>query len=291
MLKTRIGFMVVAAAIVLGACSQSGKGGKASSALGAAQTNGNASATTSAITVAKVPKGQALDASRQIVYTAHLQVQVREVEPATTRAETIVDGAGGYLFSQDANLQGLTDETLVFKVPPAQFSRVLDGLGALGTPLEKQIATNDVTSQVVDLEGRLQTATASAARLRALFTSATNVPDVVAIENDLATRESEVESLQGQLRLVKSQVQLATVTLTLTTKAPPARHHKTTLPGFTSALSGGWTAFVNTAKVIAAVVGATLPFLAFAAAVGAVVVAVRRRCRRPAGLDAQGSVV
>ena len=284
--------MIVAAAIVLGACSQGGKDGKASSALGAAPTNGSETGTTSVIAVAKVPKGQPLDASRQIVYTAHLQVQVREVEPATTRAETIVDGSGGYLFSQDANLQGLTDENLVFKVPPAQFSSVLDRLGALGRPLEKQIATNDVTSQVVDLQGRLQTATASAARLRALFTSATNVPDVVAIENDLATRESEVESLQGQLRLVKSQVQLATVTLALTTKAPPppAHHHKGT-PGFTSALSGGWTAFVNTAKVIAAVVGATLPFLAFAVAVGAVVVAVRRRRRRPAGLDAQGSVV
>ncbi len=286
MLTKRIGFMVVAAAIVLGACSQGGDK-KSGSAL-SGKASGSATGTTGVLAIAKVPKGQPLDASRQIVSTAHLQVRVGDVVAASSRAQAIVDGAGGYLFSQDANLQGHTDETLVFKVPPAQFSGVLDRLGSLGTPLEKQIGTDDVTNQVVDLEGRLHTATASAARLRALFTSATNVPDIVSIENDLATREAEVESLQGQLRLVKSQVQLATVTLALTTKAP---HHKTTTPTFTSALSGGWAAFANTAKVTAAVVGATLPFLTFAAAVAAVVVAVRRRRRRPARLDAQSSVV
>jgi hypothetical protein len=289
LLKTRIGIMLAAAAIVLGACSN-GTGNKSSSAAGG--TAGNATATTSASAIARVPKGQALDASiqasRQIVYTAHLQVRVNDVVRASTRSEVIVDDAGGYLFSQDANLQGHTDETLVFKVPPARFSQTLDQLSALGTPLDKQVATNDVTDQVVDLQGRLQTATASASRLRVLFQTATNVGDIVTIENDLATREAEVESLQGQLRLVKSQVQLATVTLALTTKAP---HHKPTTPGIASALSAGWTAFVASAEVTGAVVAASLPFLGFAVIVAGIVVVARRRRRRPAGLDAQGSVV
>jgi hypothetical protein len=287
MLKTRIGFMVVAAGIVLGACSH-GASDKGASASLATAPGGNSAASKSVIAGTKVPKGQALTASREIVYTGHLQVRVNDVVAASDRAVTIVGGTGGFLFSQDANLQGHTDETLVFKVPPTQFATALDRLAALGTPLEKQIGTIDVTDQVVDLEGRLRTATASAARLRALFAGAQNVPAIVAIENELATRESEVESLQGQLRLVKNQVQLATITLALTTKTPP---HKTTTPSFTRALSTGWTAFVDTAKVIVAVIGTTLPFLLLAAAVAAIVMAVRRRRRRPSGLDAQGSVV
>jgi hypothetical protein len=293
MLKSRIGFMVVAAGIVLGACSH-GVGEKGSSAARATQATapgGSSAGAKNVIAGAKVPEGQPLTASRQIVYTAALQVRVKDVVRASDRAEVIVDGTGGYLFSQDANLQGHTDETLVFKVPPAQFANDLDRLGALGIPLDKRVGTNDVTDQVVDLDGRLQTATASANRLRALFGSATNVRDIVAIENDLTTRESEVESLQGQLRLVKNQVQLATITLSLTTNAPAHKATHKSKPSFTRALAAGWSAFVDTVRVTLAVIGATLPFLGFAAVVAAIVMAVRRRRRRPTGLDVRGSVV
>jgi hypothetical protein len=172
----------------------------------------------------------------------------------------------------------------VFKVPPAAFQRVLDQLAALGTPLEKMVSTNDVTDQVVDLQGRLETAEASAQRLRALFTNAGNVHDVVTIENDLATREAEVESLQGQLRVVKNQVQLATVTLTLTTRATPHVPKAKPAPGFTRALSAGWKAFAASVRVALTVVGATLPFVVFAGLVAGIVVFIRRRRHRPATL-------
>jgi hypothetical protein len=222
-------------------------------------------------------KGQPLTAPQQIIYTADLSVRVAKIDPASNRAVSIVTDTGGYLFSQEANLSGRTDSTLVFKVPPKQFFPVLTRLAALGTPLEKRVSTTDVTDQVVDLEGRLATARASTVRLRGLLAGATNVPDIVAVENELTTRESQVETLQGQLRVVKNRVQLATITLALTTKAPPAKSKKTKIPGFTNALSGGWTAFANTGRVALAGVGATLPFLALAAFAAVIALAMRRR--------------
>jgi hypothetical protein len=269
----RAGFALLAgAAIALSACSTS-QNGKASSAVTGPAREQNA---TGVIAKTALPKGRPLTTPQQIVYTADLHLRVTNVGPASDRATAIVDGSGGYLFSQDANLTGRTDATLVFKVPPARFSRVLDRLAALGTPLAKSINASDVTDQVVDLEGRLKTATASAVRLRALLAAAQNVPDIVAVENELATRESEVESLQGQLRLVRNRVQLATVTLALTTKAPV---EKTTIPSFPKALSAGWNAFVNTGKVALAAVGAVLPFLAFTGLAAAIAVTVKRRRR------------
>jgi hypothetical protein len=125
---------------------------------------------------------------------------------------------------------------------------------------------------------RLDTATANATRLRNLIANAVNVRDVVAIERELATRETEVETVEGQLRLVSNRVQLATITLVLTTKAP---HKKADIPGFTEALSAGWTGFANTGKVSLAAVGAALPFAVFAGlAAGIVLTLGRRRGRR-----------
>ena len=272
--------LALGAAIALGACSN----GSNSKSSGRAATAATAFDQRASEAIAKTiaPKGQPLSLRRQVIYTAGLQVRVPQVGPATSRAVAIVDGAGGYLFSQEANLTGHTDATLVFKVPPAHFAAVLDHLASLGTLLAKNENANDVTAQVVDLQGRIKTAGTSVARLRNLLTSAQNVPDIVTIENELTTRESQLESLQGQLQVMTSQVQLATVTVALTTTAPK---HRANIPGFSSAASGGWTAFTNTAKFAAAVVGAVLPFAVFAFIAGGVVVFVRRR-RRSARLVA-----
>jgi hypothetical protein len=276
--SSRLGFvLLVVAVIALSACSNS-QNSKASGAASSQTAPARNAATAGAN--ANLPKGQPLTTPRQIVYTADLNVRVTDVGPASTRAVSIVESTGGYVFSQDANLTDRAETTLVFKVPPDQFSRVLDRLADLGTPLEKNLSASDVTDQVVDLEGRLKTATASATRLRALLSGAGNVPDIVAIEHELATRESEVESLQGQLRLVQSRVQLATVTLVLTTKAP----HEAGIPGFSKALSNGWKAFANTGRVTLAVIGAALPFAALAGFIAMIAVIARRR-RRPASLQ------
>jgi hypothetical protein len=272
--------ILVGAVVVLSACSQNGD--KSSAMAGSAATTSPARDQAGGATAKSASvKGQPLTAPQQIIYTADLNVRVAKIDPASNHAVSIVTDTGGYLFSQEANLSGRTDSTLVFKVPPKQFFPVLTALADLGTALEKRVSTTDVTDQVVDLQGRLATATASAARLRALLAGATNVPDIVAVEGELTTRESEVETLQGQLRVVKNRVQLATITLVLTTKAPPAKGKKTKIPGFTNALSGGWTAFANTGRVVLAGVGATLPFLALAAFAGVIALAIRRRRSAP----------
>jgi hypothetical protein len=268
--------ILLGAALTLSACSQ-GANDKASRAGNGAMTTagdntGGATAKSASL------KRQPLTTPQQIIYTADLSVRVAKIDPASTRAVSIATADGGYLFSQDSNLSDRADATLVFKVPPEHFSTVLRRLSELGTPLQKTISTTDVTDQVVDLEGRLATATASTTRLRALLANAANVPDIVAVERELTTRESEVETLQGQLRVVKSRVQLATITLVLTTTAPTK---KTAIPGFTKALSGGWSAFANTGRVALAAVGATLPFLVLAAIAALIALALRRRRSAP----------
>jgi hypothetical protein len=266
--------LALGTATALGACSNGASNKGSSSAASATSFSPRAN---DAIAKSGAPKGRPLSVPREVIYTADLQVRVDRLSPATARAVAIVDGAGGYLFSEDASLTGHTDATLVFKVPPARFTSTLGQLAALGTPLAKNVNANDVTAQVVDLRGRIKTAATSVARLRNLLATAQNVPDVVAIENGLTARESELESLQGQLQVVTSQVQLATVTVVLTTSAP--RPHHAGIPGFASAVGGGWDAFANTAKVAAAVVGAVLPFAVFAGLAGGAIVVVRRRRR------------
>ncbi|MCU0267641.1 MAG: DUF4349 domain-containing protein [Acidimicrobiales bacterium] len=229
-------------------------------------------------TGAQVPEGEPIDVERAVIYTADLTVRVDSVEGATEEATQLVSDAGGFLFAQSSDLEGDPESRLTFKVPPERFEELLDVLGALGEVTSREVAASDVTDEVVDLEGRLATARASAERLRALLAEATSTADIVAVESELAIRESEVESLEGQLRVLESQVDLATVRLVLTSRAEAEVSDD--VPGVEEALEAGWVTLVNVALVVAAVAAFLVPFLPFVVLAWWGVRTVRRRRRR-----------
>ena len=213
---------------------------------------------------------------RKVVHTAALTVRVADAVEATDRANRIVAGAGGLVFAQNSDLAGHRETRMTLKVPPAAFEEVIGALGDLGRALRRESKAQDVTDQVVDAEGRLKTSLASADRLRTLLGDARSTSDIVGLEGELAKREGEIESLQGRLRVLASQTDLATIDLRLTERGDVELHAD--VPAFTQALRAGWTALGVVVHAGAAVAGFLLPFTPLALAGWW---AVRRR-HRPA---------
>lgn len=112
---------------------------------------------------------------------------------------------------------------------------------------------------MVDLTGRLESQQASAERLRGLIAEADGTAAIVAIETELANREAEIETIQGQLRVLDDQSTLATITVRYTEKAEGPKVDKD-LPGFVQALKTGSVAVVTVLKVLLAGLGLVLPF-------------------------------
>jgi hypothetical protein len=214
---------------------------------------------------------------RKVVYTADLTVRVGDAAQATQEATQLSKDADGLVFAQSSDLEGRQEARLTLKVPPDKFESVLASLAGLGRALERDVKAQDVTEEVVDVEGRLKTAQASADRLRALLGSATSTADVVAVEGELAKRESEIESLQGRLRVVNSQVEMATIHVLLTERTDLEVNRE--LPGFLKALRAGWVALLNVLLAIVAVAGFLLPFTPLA--LGGWWVVRRYRLRHP----------
>ncbi len=191
--------------------------------------------------------------------------------------------AGGDLFASSADLADPKNRHVhaVFKVPPQRFSSVMDALSSIGKVTSSQTSTEDVTGQVVDLDARLAAARTGAQRLRELLAQSGNVPDLLQVEQALTQRESEVESLDAQLAALRSQVDLATITLDLSpTPAAVAARPSDDIPGFLAGLRTGVAAFVNTALVAATAFGFALPFLVVIALLGIPALKVARRRRR-----------
>lgn len=263
---------VVAAAglVLLVACGEGGGGSQDSAGEPAPAEEGGADLA-----------GQAVDPTREIIYIADLVVRAEDVRAAADAAVTLAEDAGGFVLSSDLRLEPSVFATLVLRVPPQEFEAVLAGLGDLGSVDSQSVQAEDVTAQVVDLESRIASMQASVERLRELIAEAPSVGDVVAIEGQLASREADLESLQAQLRVVRDDVDLATITLQLFEPSSP--EIRDDVPGFLSGLRAGWVAFVNFVQVVLTALGAVLPFAVFAALVvfGIVRLARWRARRRP----------
>ncbi len=158
---------------------------------------------------------------RSIIFVANLTVEVDDVAFSASQAKARMAGLGGLVFGENTTVGERTTTTLEFKVPPGEFQEALRRLEGLGTLKSQQVTADDVTERVVDLQSRIATAEASVVRLREFLAEAVALEDIAALERELLERETNLETLRGQLRTIQDQVDLATIFLSLTEAAPP----------------------------------------------------------------------
>lgn len=263
----------------------------------AAATTAAASASSAAPTTAPAGGGGAaqpiaqlaLPSDRKIIFTGSMHVETPDPEAAAQGAVRIVEGVQGFLFGQDVKrADDRVDVTVVLKIPPDAVRTTVDALSGLGKVLDSKLDASDVTDKYADLESRVTTMRTSVLRLQAFLGKATSVTDIAALEAELTRREADLESLEGQRRVLAAQAALATITLQLSQPPPapttaqtaePADTRSTLerIPGFGRALERGATGLAVVGKAVALVAGLVLPFLAVALVVAAPWLVVRRR--------------
>ncbi|EOD69432.1 lipoprotein [Amycolatopsis vancoresmycina DSM 44592] len=213
----------------------------------------------------KVTPPQAGATDRKLSRSARLELTATKVTDVVAQARGIAQGAGGYTGQEST---GDESATLSLAVPADKLDGVLDQLSHLGTALVKrELNTQDVTEQVVDVEARLATQRASVERIRALLARATSVSEIASVESELTSREATLESLEQQRNSLAGSVAMATVAMTVRSVAappPPGEDHS----GFFGGLAGGWHAFLVFGGGLLTVLGAIAPFLLFLAPLG-----------------------
>lgn len=228
-----------------------------------------------------------LTAERRQIMTAGLVVETDNVLSAARQAETIAIGAGGIVTDEDTQVQrhdvdgaedgagDVTVSSLTIRVPPSALDEVLESLADLGTFVSQNRGTTDVTDEYVDIQARLDSQRASLDRLLQLVGTAGDLDDVIALENEIARRQADLDGLAARLQSLEEETDLATVALTLTSE-PEAVVTKTS-EGFLAGLDNGWQAFTDSVVAALTVLGALVPFAALVALVGIPFLMIRRR--------------
>jgi hypothetical protein len=157
-----------------------------------------------------------------IVRTGQMDLQVADLEAAIRAAESAVTAVGGYVAGSDRS--GDADRasaSVTFRIPAARWSDALDALRKLGTKvIGEKTASQEVTTQVVDLGARLVNLRVTETAMQAIMEKATKIPDILAVQEQLTGIRQQIEELTAQKQSLENQAALATLTLTMT--PPPA---------------------------------------------------------------------
>jgi hypothetical protein len=285
---TAVGLLAV---LVAGACGAGGEdSGDSSGAPAAEAPAGGAADRDAAAPPGGAPQQAGAGApdlrvdQRAIVYTGTMRVQADDVEAAARQAVVLVTAAGGFVGGDERHSIGSDARAeLVLRVPAPKFGQVVDDLAKLGRQQQREVRTQDVTEETVDLDARITSQRARVESARRLLGRASTTSELVSLENELGRREADLASLEAKKRRLADLTALSTITVTFVgPEAPTTEQPDET--GFLVGLRGGWRAFVASFQVLLTILGALLPWLV---AVGLPVAAVvtllrRRRARRPA---------
>jgi hypothetical protein len=146
---------------------------------------------------------------RKVVYTGWFTVDVYEIREAQKKLVALVEGMGGYMQETSGNM-------VVVRLPAEKFELIEPELKKLGRVDDAQtrIQSTDITARFVDTELRLKTKKKYLQTLTKMLEQAGALKDKLEVQKEIARLVEEIESLEGQLRLMAQQVALATVTVT-----------------------------------------------------------------------------
>lgn len=279
MKRTAIVSLVLLTTLGLGGCSAAMSGGDSS---GEFSLPSEAQAPDSAVRQADGATQDSDAAQRSYVTTGYITVTAEEPIEAAAEAVKIVEAAGGRVDSRQEYAPVDGDKgsaALTLRIPATAQTATIEKLRNLGRVQDISISSDDVTTAVQDLDGRITALRASVDRLLALLATATDADTLVKIESSLSERQGELESLVAQQRNLDDQVALSTITLTLQSVADaPVDTPDTFLTG----LETGWSAFVGFLAGVLVLFGVLLPWLLFLAVLLGIAYAVYRVRKRRA---------
>jgi hypothetical protein len=155
-------------------------------------------------------QGQATDAvdlsQPLLIYTATLHLGVYQVEATQETVIGIINEVNGFLSQR-------TDNTIVVRVPAAQFQSVLDRIEDAGDVLHRQVEALDVGEEYRDLAIRIRNSEAMRDRLEQLLRQASNVEEALAVERELQRITESIEQMKGRLRWLSDRIAFSTITI------------------------------------------------------------------------------
>lgn len=187
------------------------------------------------------------DESRKIIYTADASIETEHYDNAILTIRDLLDDAGGYVSSTSqwgSSSDGSRRGDYTCRVPSEHYREFVAGLSGAGNVYSLNEYTDDITTQYVDVQARLDSLEVQKERLEELAAEAEDIEVLLSIEDKLSDVLYQIESYTAQMRTYNNQVDYSTVTISLR-EVSKVSEGTTFGTRVRAAFSGSWENFVG----------------------------------------------
>jgi hypothetical protein len=159
---------------------------------------------------------------RKIVYNGWISLEVKNVDAAITQLENVANEFNGYPSSISVSKgEKIKTGSITLRVPQTRFFDAIIRVEQIGEVKNKNVNSEDVSQQYIDLTARLENAQREEKILVDLMNKATDVKDMIEIETELARVRGEIESYTGQLNFLENRIDYSSINVALSEPSPP----------------------------------------------------------------------
>jgi anti-sigma factor RsiW len=160
-------------------------------------------------------------ANRKLIRNAAVELEIVSFDDAVQKITAFANEERGYVATTNSDKQanGKLRGQVIVKVLPENLDHFLQKVRGLGELKNQTLGTEDVTKTYFDTDARLKNAHVMEQRLIDMLKTKTGkVSDLLQVEKELGRVREDIDKMQGELKYWDSQVQFATVTISLAEK-------------------------------------------------------------------------
>ncbi len=159
---------------------------------------------------------------RKVIKNGSLSLIVGKAEEAAEKLKGIATQFKGFINS--ANIyevaDGMKTGSVTIRLPADQFDAAVAEIKKLAIKVEREnLSASDVTDQFVDLEARLRNLKAGESQFLEIMKRAVTVEETLKVQRELNSVRGQIEQVQGQLTYLSRQIDMSTITISLTSEA------------------------------------------------------------------------
>ncbi len=206
-----------------------------------------------------------------MVVTTTAEVEVDSAEQATAELESLAHKYQGRIEYRHEQIERrYPSADLTVRIPADQHDTFISELKALGTTKHLTTEASDVSLQKVDLDAQIDSLKSSIESLRKMLSEATTIGDLLEIERELDSRQSELQSLEAQRTELSDRISMSKVDLRIVQTQADTTVDSDEAPPFLGGLGQGWNDLVAAIGGVANLFGYVLPGLVVCAVLFAV---------------------
>ncbi len=199
--------------------------------------------------VSNAPLQQDPEFQKKVIKTGGLSYKVESTKEEYVRINSLLEQYEAYISSENENKgYDRINYSVSIKVPPQHFDPLINDLTKDKKVDNRWVSTDDVTERYYDLQSRIANKKKLEERYQEILKKAENIRDILEVEKNLNQVRSEIESLQGQFKLLSHRINFSTIDVSFY-ELVPYELNQEPRPGFgtrlINSITAGWQGFLT----------------------------------------------